>query len=319
MQNGWECGKPEEAFLHRQTDSGFSGFTLPSPCVNVDWICSISCCAVTSMKAGAVCVLIAGVSLGFSALLPLRRCLLSMCTVVPTPACSLQDYTAIDKAEDRVFEFCVGWPPPPKKKTTTQKAASLPGLALLWASRCLGSRLCLGVPPCSLLIRLLLSIRATCKYTCYFQQLMTMFVVQSLSRVQLFVSLWIAARQAPLSITVFLSLLRLMSTESVLPSHHLILCCPLSSCPQFSPASGSFPVSQLFASGGQSVGASASASVLLMNIQGWFPLRLTDLISLQSKGLSSLLQHHSSKASILQYLAFFMVQLSRPYRLLEKP
>ena len=59
-----------------------------------------------------------------------------------------------------------------------------------------------------------------------------------------------------------------------------------SSCPQSFPASGSFPMSGLFASGGQSIGASASASVLLMNIQGWFPWGLTDLISLQSKGLS---------------------------------
>ena len=58
------------------------------------------------------------------------------------------------------------------------------------------------------------------------------------------------------------------------------------SCPQSFPASGSFPMSQFFASGGQSIGTSASASVLPMNIWGWFPLRLTDLISLQSKGLS---------------------------------
>ena len=67
------------------------------------------------------------------------------------------------------------------------------------------------------------------------------------------------------------------------------------------PASGSFPISQFFTSDGQSMRVSASASVLPMNIQGWFPLGLTGLISLQSKGLSkSLLQHHSSKASIRQ-------------------
>ena len=71
-------------------------------------------------------------------------------------------------------------------------------------------------------------------------------------------------------------------------------------------------MSQFFASGGQSIGASASASVLPMNIQDWSPLGWTDLISLQSKGLSSLLQHHSSKASILQCSAFFTVQLSHP-------
>ena len=61
---------------------------------------------------------------------------------------------------------------------------------------------------------------------------------------------------------------------------------PFSSCLQSFPASGSFPMSQFFASGGQSIGASASASVLLLNIQGWFPLGLSGLISLQSKGLS---------------------------------
>ena len=72
----------------------------------------------------------------------------------------------------------------------------------------------------------------------------------------------------------------------ILPSNHLILCHPLSSCLQSFPASGSFPMSCLLASGGQSIGASASTSVLLMNIQGLFPLGLTGLISLQFKGLS---------------------------------
>ena len=70
-------------------------------------------------------------------------------------------------------------------------------------------------------------------------------------------------------------------------------------------ASGSFPVSQFFASYGQSIGASASASVPPMNIQDWFPLRLTGLISLESKGLKSLLQHLTSKASILQCSALW--------------
>ena len=195
--------------------------------------------------------------------------------------------------------------------------------------------------------------------------------VQSLSHVWLFGTPWTAARQASLSITNSQSLLKLMSIESVMPSNHLILCCPLllppsiftsirvfssesvlhimavlncckgfwvlvlnhsvisdflqphepqharppcpsptprvqpnpcplnrwchptisssvtsfSSCPQSLPASGSFPKSQLFASGGQGIRASASASVFLMNIQGRFPLRWTGLISLQSRGL----------------------------------
>ena len=76
--------------------------------------------------------------------------------------------------------------------------------------------------------------------------------------------------------------------------------------------SGSFPVSWFLASDSQSTGASASATVLLMNIQDWFPLGLTSLI-LQSKGLSRAFSNNSSKASILQHSAFFMVQLSHPY------
>ena len=100
-------------------------------------------------------------------------------------------------------------------------------------------------------------------------------------------------------------LLRLVSIEFLMPSNHLILCIPFSFCPQSFPASGSFPVNQFFTSGSQSNGASASATVLPMNIQGWFPLRFTGLISLLSKALSSLLQHNS-KASVLPGLAFFM-------------
>ena len=96
---------------------------------------------------------------------------------------------------------------------------------------------------------------------------------------------------------------------------------PFSSCLQFFPASGSFPVSHVFASGGQRIRASGSASVLPMNIQGWFPLGLTGLISLLSKELSNLLQHHTSKLSILsnwrkkaERKASFMVRLSHLYR-----
>ena len=89
---------------------------------------------------------------------------------------------------------------------------------------------------------------------------------------------------------------------------------PFSYCLQSFPDSGSFPMSWFFPSGGQSIGISASASVLPMNIQGWFPLGLTSWISLAVQGtLKSLLQYHSSKASILQHSAFFIVQLSRPY------
>ena len=90
---------------------------------------------------------------------------------------------------------------------------------------------------------------------------------------------------------------------------------PFSSCPQSFPASGSFPMSQLFASGGQSIGVSASTSVLPMNTQDWsssFTMDWLDLLAVQGT-LKSLLQHHSSKASILQRSAFFIVQLSHPY------
>ena len=88
---------------------------------------------------------------------------------------------------------------------------------------------------------------------------------------------------------------------------------PFSSCLQSFLASGSFPMSQLLAWGGQSIGVSSSASVLPMNTQDWSPLGWTGWISLQSKGLKSLLQYHSSKAPILQLSAFFIVQLSHPY------
>ena len=88
---------------------------------------------------------------------------------------------------------------------------------------------------------------------------------------------------------------------------------PFSSCPQSLQESGSFPMSQLFASGGQSTGVSASTSVLPMNTQDWSPWGWTGWIFLLSKGPKSLLQHHSSKASILQHSAFFTVQLSHPY------
>ena len=87
---------------------------------------------------------------------------------------------------------------------------------------------------------------------------------------------------------------------------------PFSSCSQSFPAPRSFQMSQLFPSGGQSIGVSASTSVLPMNTQDW-SLGWTGWISLQSKGLSRVLQHHTSKASILRCSAFFTVQLSHPY------
>ena len=95
----------------------------------------------------------------------------------------------------------------------------------------------------------------------------TQLVVQSLSRDWLIVTPWTAAYQASLSIINSQSLLKLISVKSVIPSNHLILCGPFSSSLQSFPASGSFLMSQFFVSGGQSIRASASASVLPMNIQ----------------------------------------------------
>ena len=133
------------------------------------------------------------------------------------------------------------------------------------------------------------------------------FIVQLLSHVQLFVTPWAAAHQASPSFTISWSVFKLMSIESAMPSNHLFLCCDFSSCPRYFPASGSFPVSHLFASGGQSSGASASASVLAMSIQGWFPLGLTGLISCsprdsQESSPASQFESFSSSALSLLYV-----------------
>ena len=108
--------------------------------------------------------------------------------------------------------------------------------------------------------------------------------VQSLSRVQLFATPWIAARQASLSITNSWSSLRLTSIESVMPSSHLILCRPPLLLPPILSSIGSFPMSQLFTWGGRSIGVSALASFLPKNTQDWSILEWTGWISLQSKG-----------------------------------
>ena len=126
--------------------------------------------------------------------------------------------------------------------------------------------------------------------------------VQLLSHVWLFVTPWTAAHQASLSITNFWSLLKLMSTELVMSSNHLILCHPLLLLPSIIPMIRVFSKSQLFASGGQSIGVSASTSVLPMNIQGWFPLGWTGWISLQSKGLSRVF----SNTTVAQIMSFLL-------------
>ena len=123
--------------------------------------------------------------------------------------------------------------------------------------------------------------------------------IQSLSRVPLSAPLWTAARQASLSISNSRSLPKPMSIELVMHPTISFSVVPFSSCPQSFLASGSFPMSQLFSSGGQSIGVSASASVLPMNTQDWSPLGWTGWISLQSKRLSrvfsnTVVQHNCS-------------------------
>ena len=124
-------------------------------------------------------------------------------------------------------------------------------------------------------------------------------------RVWLFVTPWTTALQASLSITNSQSLLKLMSIKSAMLSNYLILCCHLLLLPSSFPASGSFQTSQLFASGGQSIGVSASTSVLPMNTQDWSPLGWTGWISLQSKGLSRVFSN-----TTVQKHQFFCTQLS---------
>ena len=127
-------------------------------------------------------------------------------------------------------------------------------------------------------------------------------LAQFLRHVRLFATPWTAGCQASLSVTNSWNILKLMSIVSGMPSNHLILCCTLLFLPSF-PASGSFPMGQFFASGGQSIGA--SAPVLPMNIQDWFLLWLTGLISLQSKGLLRVFSNYR-----VQKYQFFGAQLS---------
>ena len=126
------------------------------------------------------------------------------------------------------------------------------------------------------------------------------FIVQSLSHVRLFVTPWTAACQASLSFTISQSLLKLMSIESVMPSNHLILCHSLLLLPSIFPRIKVFSNEYFFTSGGQSIG-SFSFSISPSNEHSGlisFRMDLLDLLVVQGT-LKSLLQHHSSKASIL--------------------
>ena len=136
--------------------------------------------------------------------------------------------------------------------------------------------------------------------------------VQSLNRVQLFATPWTAARQATLSITSSRCLLKLMSIESVMPSNHLILCCPLLLLPSVFPMVFSsesvlrirWPKCWSFSF---SISPSNEYSGLISFRMDWF-----DILAVQGT-LKSLLKHYSSKASILQHSDFIIVQLSHPY------
>ena len=126
-----------------------------------------------------------------------------------------------------------------------------------------------------------------------------------------FVTSWTAAQQAFLSFTTSRSLYKLMSTESVMPSNISSTVILFSFCLQSFPASGSFPMSRFFASGGRNIGA--SASVLQMNIKGWFPLGLTGLISLQFNGLSRVFSSTTIRKHQFFSAVVLIVQFSHLY------
>ena len=143
-------------------------------------------------------------------------------------------------------------------------------------------------------------------------------VIQSVNRICLFATPWSAACQGPLSSIISWSLLKFMFIESVMLPTISSSVIPFFSCPQSFPASGSFPKSCLFTSGGQSI--EASTSVFPMNIQDWFPLLLTGLIFLLFKGLLRIFS-----SITIQKHQFFSTQLSLCFNshihawLLEKP
>ena len=133
-------------------------------------------------------------------------------------------------------------------------------------------------------------------------------VVQLLTHVQFFATPWTAARQASLSFTIFLSLLKLMSIGSVMPSNHLLLPSIFPSIRVFSNESALRIMWPKYRSFSFSISPSNEYSGLISFRIDWL-----DLLVVQGTPLKSLLQHHSSKASVLQRSAFFIVQLSHPY------
>ena len=137
--------------------------------------------------------------------------------------------------------------------------------------------------------------------------------VQLLSRVWLFATPWIAARQASLSITISRSSLRLMSIKSVMPSSHLILCRPLLLLPPIPPSIRVFSKESTLHMRWPKYWSFSFSIIPSKEIPGLiFRMDWLDLLAVQET-LKSLLQHHSSKASILRHSALFTVQLSHPY------
>ena len=138
--------------------------------------------------------------------------------------------------------------------------------------------------------------------------------VQSLSRVRIFATPWIAACQASMSITNFQSSLILLSTESVMPSSHLVLCCPLLLPPPIPPSIRVFSNESTFHMRWPKYWSFSFSIIPSKEHPGPISFRMDwlDLLAVQET-LKNLLQCHSSKASILQHSAFFTVQLSHPY------
>ena len=144
--------------------------------------------------------------------------------------------------------------------------------------------------------------------------------VQSLSCVRLFVTPWIAANKASLSITNSWSLLKLMPIESVMPSSHLILCCPLLLLPPIPPSIRVFSNESTLHMRWPKYWSFSFSISPSNEHRGLISFRMDCLYLLAVQGtLKSLLQHYSSKASIFQHSAFFIVQLSHPYMTTEKP
>ena len=153
---------------------------------------------------------------------------------------------------------------------------------------------------CSPIAYMCLSGSVSCLHTFFLFSL-----VQKLSHVWLFVTPWTAARQAALSITNSQSLLKLMSIKTLMPSNHLVLCHPLLLLPSIFPSIRVFSSESVLHIRWPNIGVSASASVLPMSVQYWFPLGLTGWTFFQSKGLSrvfSILQFKSINSSALSLL-----------------